>query len=150
MKKRLPLILVLITTLFIWGNSLLPGSVSSSQSGIITKLLYPLFKNVMSVDTLTTIIRKLAHFTEYAILGLVLAYFYKSKTNKYLLFALLQGVITAIIDESIQLLVPNRAGLLTDVLIDTSGVLFGLLVFYIIYKLLGGNRWIKDNRLDNE
>lgn len=143
MKKRLPLILVLITTLFIWGNSLLPGSVSSSQSGIITKLLYPLFKNVMSVDTLTTIIRKLAHFTEYAILGLVLAYFYKSKTNKYLLFALLQGVITAIIDESIQLLVPNRAGLLTDVLIDTSGVLFGLLVFYIIYKLLGGNKWIK-------
>lgn len=140
MKKRLPLILVLITTLFIWGNSLLPGSVSSSQSGIITKLLYPLFKNVMSVDTLTTIIRKLAHFTEYAILGLVLAYFYKSKTNKYLLFALLQGVITAIIDESIQLLVPNRAGLLTDVLIDTSGVLFGLLVFYIIYKLLGGNK----------
>lgn len=143
MKKRLPLILVLITTLFIWGNSLLPGSVSSSQSGIITKLLYPLFKNVMSVDTLTTIIRKLAHFTEYAILGLVLANFYKSKTNKYLLFALLQGVITAIIDESIQLLVPNRAGLLTDVLIDTSGVLFGLLVFYIIYKLLGGNKWIK-------
>lgn len=143
MKKRLPLILVLITTLFIWGNSLLPGSVSSSQSGIITKLLYPLFKNVMSVDTLTTIIRKLAHFTEYAILGLVLAYFYKSKTNKYLLFALLQGVITAIIDESIQLLVPNRAGLLTDVLIDTSGVLFGLLVFYIIYKLLGGNKSIK-------
>ncbi|HKL95403.1 MAG TPA: VanZ family protein [Haploplasma sp.] len=140
MKKRLPLILVLITTLFIWGNSLLPGSVSSSQSGIITKLLYPLFKNVMSVDTLTTIIRKLAHFTEYAILGLVLAYFYKSKTHKYLLFALLQGVITAIIDESIQLLVPNRAGLLTDVLIDTSGVLFGLLVFYIIYKLLGGNK----------
>lgn len=138
MKKRLPLILVLITTLFIWGNSLLPGSVSSSQSGIITKLLYPLFKNVMSVDTLTTIIRKLAHFTEYAILGLVLAYFYKSKTNKYLLFALLQGVITAIIDESIQLLVPNRAGLLTDVLIDTSALLFGLLVFYIIYKLLGG------------
>lgn len=143
MKKRLSLILVLILTLFIWGNSLLPGSVSSSQSGIITKLLYPLFKNVMSVDTLTTIIRKLAHFTEYAILGLVLAYFYKSKTNKYLLFALLQGVITAIIDESIQLLVPNRSGLLTDVLIDTSGVLFGLLVFYIIYKLLGGNKWIK-------
>lgn len=140
MEKRLPLVLVLITTLFIWGNSLLPGSVSSSQSGIITKLLYPLFKNVMSVDTLTTIIRKLAHFTEYAILGLVLAYFYKSKTNKYLLFALLQGVITAIIDESMQLLVPNRAGLLTDVLIDTSGVLFGLLVFYIIYKLLGGNK----------
>lgn len=136
MKKHLPIVLVLLTTLFIWTNSLLPGSISSSQSGFITNLIYPIFKNIMSIDTLTVIIRKLAHFTEYAILGITLAYFYlsRSKQNKYLLLALLQGVITAVIDESIQLLVPNRAGLITDVLIDTSGVVFGILVFYLIFR----------------
>ena len=136
MKKHLPIVLVLLTTLFIWTNSLLPGSISSSQSGFITNLIYPIFKNIMSIDKLTVIIRKLAHFTEYAILGITLAYFYlsRSKQNKYLLLALLQGVITGVIDESIQLLVPNRAGLITDVLIDTSGVVFGILVFYLIFR----------------
>lgn len=136
MKKHLPIVLVLLTTLFIWTNSLLPGSISSSQSGFITNLIYPIFKNIMSIDKLTVIIRKLAHFTEYAILGITLAYFYlsRSKQNKYLLLALLQGVITAVIDESIQLLVPNRAGLITDVLIDTSGVVFGILVFCLIFR----------------
>lgn len=136
MKKHLPIVLVLLTTLFIWTNSLLPGSISSSQSGFITNLIYPIFKNIMSIDKLTVIIRKLAHFTEYAILGITLAYFYlsRSKQNKYLLLALLQGVITAVIDESIQLLVPNRTGLITDVLIDTSGVVFGILVFYLIFR----------------
>lgn len=136
MKKHLPIVLVLLTTLFIWTNSLLPGSISSSQSGFITNLIYPIFKNIMSIDKLTVIIRKLAHFTEYAILGITLAYFYlsRSKENKYLLLALLQGVITAVIDESIQLLVPNRAGLITDVLIDTTGVVFGILVFYLIFR----------------
>lgn len=138
MKKHLPIVLVLLTTLFIWTNSLLPGSISSSQSGFITNLIYPIFKNIMSIDKLTVIIRKFAHFTEYAILGITLAYFYlsRSKQNKYLLLALLQGVITAVIDESIQLLVPNRAGLLTDVLIDTSGVIFGIILWITINKIL--------------
>lgn len=138
MKKYLPIILVILTTLFIWFNSLLPGNISSNQSSFITNLIYPMFKNIMSLDTLTIVIRKLAHFTEYAILGVVLSYFYLNKTNsnKYLIIGLIQGIITAIIDESIQLLVPNRAGLLTDVLIDTSGVIFGILALYLSAKII--------------
>lgn len=147
MKKYILLILITVVTLFIWINSLLPGSVSSSQSNFIVNMIYPLFEKVVSVELFTTIIRKLAHFTEYFILGVVLTLFYIKtiRVKKYYLIVIIHGLLTAIIDETIQTFTPNRAGLFTDVLIDLSGVIFGLIFIMIILKIKNNKKKIENN-----
>ncbi len=47
------------------------------------------------------------------------------------------GLATAVCDETIQLNVEGRAGMITDVLLDFSGVIFGTLIMlfiFLIYK----------------
>ena len=67
------------------------------------------------------------------ILAIVFVNYYKSiNKNKFYLITLIHGLMVAIIDESIQLFVPGRSGLITDVFIDFSGVITGLLIVYII------------------
>lgn len=124
-------------TLFIFTQSLLPGEVSSNQSGFIVDVLYPLIQRLglnMDVDTFSFIIRKLAHFTEYFILGVLLYVTYQPsfQTRKLYTIIFLQGLITASIDETIQLFTPNRSGELRDVMIDISGVMIATTVSLII------------------
>lgn len=84
-------------------------------------------------------VRKTAHFAEFAALGALLyADFalFGLKGFKCILFAFLSGVFAAVSDEIHQIFVPGRACMLTDILLDSSGVLtgclFSLLVFFII------------------
>ena len=133
MKSKVLLIVGIAINALIWVNSLLPGYLSSSQSGLIVNLIYPIFENFISLNTFSVIIRKLAHFTQFMILAIVFVNYYKSiNKNKFYLITLIHGLMVAIIDESIQLFVPGRSGLITDVLIDFSGVITGLLIVYII------------------
>lgn len=136
MKKKISLAVVMLITALIFLNSLMPGNVSSNQSGFVVKYLYPPFKSIMSINTFTTLIRKMAHFTEYFILGISLNYLYKNTgtTIKLAGLVLLHGFLTASVDETIQLFVPGRAGAFTDVLIDTSGVIFSILMMFMIKK----------------
>ena len=133
MKSKILLTIVILINIFIWTNSLLPSNLSSSQSGLIVNIIYPIFKNVLDVNTFTTIIRKLAHFTQFMLLAIVSCYYFKSiNMKKTYSVTLTYGLLVAIIDETIQLFIPGRAGLITDVLIDLLGVLFGLFIVYII------------------
>ena len=78
-------------------------------------------------DTATFIIRKLAHFSEYALLG-ILAFINLAMVKKLGyrgLFAAVFSCIYASSDEIHQLFVPGRAGQVRDVLIDTSGAVAG-------------------------
>ena len=91
-------------------------------------------------DTATFIIRKLAHFSEYALLG-ILAFINFSKVKKLGyrgLFAAVFSCIYASSDEIHQLFVPGRAGQVRDVLIDTSGAVAGILLAILIRKI-----WLK-------
>lgn len=145
MKKRITLILLIIVNLFIWINSLMPGNVSSEQSNFIVNLIYPLFKNILTKNDLSFYIRKLAHLTEFLILGLLLSYYLTLKNVKYkYIITLIYGIIVAIIDETIQYFIPNRTCQITDVLIDSVGVIIGLLIYILYNKLRGGN--IKDEK----
>lgn len=136
LRSKILLIIGIIINIFIWTNSLLPASLSSSQSGFVADILYPPFEDIIEVNKFYQIIRKLAHFTEFMLLGIVFSLFYLSiGKNKYYFITLIHGLIVAIIDETIQLFIPGRAGLITDVLIDTSGVLFGLFIIILINKI---------------
>jgi VanZ family protein len=71
-----------------------------------------------------TILRKCAHVTEYAILGLLLVRALGRETP-----AFLAGVAYAITDEIHQGFVSGRHASPVDVAIDSTGVLIGILVF---------------------
>lgn len=70
-------------------------------------------------------VRKAAHVTEYAILGLLLLWWLKaqlSAARHVLLWTMVLGVLFAAADECHQLFVPGRAGQWRDVLIDFCGI----------------------------
>jgi VanZ family protein len=73
-------------------------------------------------------IRKTAHASEYAILGIMLvnAYACLPEKRRYF-FAWLTAAIYAGTDEFHQLFVPGRSGQFTDVMIDSSGAFAGVL-----------------------
>ena len=110
------------------------GNESSNQSNFIVKIVLE-FINI-NHETLSFMIRKIAHMSEYAILLLFIYYgLYKTITYKYqLLISLLITFIYACSDEFHQLFIPGRSGQFMDVLIDTSGALIMLLIIYLWQK----------------
>ena len=132
MKKR-DLILVIIWMIVIFIMSALDGTTSAEESNIIVNIISKLF-NITDITTLTIIVRKLAHFTEYFILGLLLINLFKNNNKRYL-YTIIIGVIYAISDEIHQLFVPGRSCDIKDVMIDTLGLLFSLIII-ITYKNL--------------
>ncbi len=108
---------------------------AANTSRIIGPLVLWLFPNT-SADTLATIhftIRKLAHLTEYAVLGILAARAFRGSSHQRLrrhwfLAAFLLVASYALLDEFHQIFVPSRTASLTDSLIDMSGGLTALLV----------------------
>ena len=58
---------------FIWGHSLVQGPQSSLESGFVVALARPLFEalGVSDPELMSLVVRKLAHFSEYAVLGVL-------------------------------------------------------------------------------
>lgn len=98
------------------------GGQSSGLSNQFVDFLAPLFP--ADSEVLTTLVRKGAHVTEYAILGGLLTWALRGKSW----WALLIGLGYAATDEFHQLFVPGRSGQVSDVLIDAIGVGVGVLV----------------------
>jgi VanZ family protein len=87
-----------------------------------------LFPNT-TADTLATIhfiTRKLAHFSEYAILGFLAARAFRPFPRWFLISAVLI-VIYALIDEYHQSFVPSRTASVFDSLIDMAGGISALI-----------------------
>ena len=131
-EKRIRLcgVLLVLNLLFIWGNSLLPGEISGALSQWLRQLLGFMEK---TPDTGHGILRKIAHFTEFACLGLLLQWL-RSMLGKKLPGSILWGFGAACIDEIIQCFVPDRGPGILDVAIDTAGVAAGAIILYIIMK----------------
>lgn len=144
MKKTAPrlgisIVLILGLLCFIWGNSLLPGEDSGELSGFVGTLLQKLlpFLNLQS-ELGMHLLRKAAHFSEFAALGISFAWFYGMLSKKRLwslVLPLMSGAAAAAVDETIQLFSPDRGPSIKDVGIDTCGVLAGIAVFTLLYWL---------------
>ena len=89
--------------------------------------------------------RKTAHFTEYALLGLLVRFCLQSwigNRKKHLLPAgWIFGTLYAVTDELHQLLTDGRAGQWTDVVLDSSGVLTGAVIASVVV-VLGSRAYI--------
>ena len=87
-----------------------------------------LFPNT-SAETLATIhfiTRKVAHFTEYAILGFLAARAFRPYRRWFLISAILI-IVYALLDEYHQSFVPSRTASIFDSLIDMSGGITALI-----------------------
>ena len=83
----------------------------------------------------TPIVRKLAHFTIYLILGILMTnYIDVYKMDKKILISLIICFLYAISDETHQLFVPGRSGEIKDVLIDTFGSFVGICSYFGVKK----------------
>lgn len=129
-------LLLIFQMLFIFAMSSFGSDSSNAQSSQIIQVLHQVFPNLSSrtsgldASVLTFIVRKTAHFTEYAILGILFYFFYRQtlpQKNGLQLFvlAILSSFLYACTDEIHQLFVPGRSGQFTDVLVDTLGASFG-------------------------
>lgn len=127
---------------FIWGHSLRDGTASSGESDFFARLK-PIMDllgamGVTSWGDRTFLVRKMAHFIEYTVLGIFgwrLSNAMRTKSRAATrLIALLVCLVT-VVDETIQLFVPGRSGRVTDVLLDLSGVAFGAVLSLAISKI---------------
>ena len=134
MKKRLLTILIAANLALIWGNSLLPGVSSEAVSGGVLAFLGR-FLPMLLTETGHTFLRKAAHFSEFALLGLLFGGRHRLVKGDTPFHLMGFGLAVACIDETIQIFTPDRASSLIDVWIDTSGFALGIAVIFIGYTI---------------
>ena len=138
-RKRLYTVLLVLNLGFIWGNSLLPGEISGALSDWVKQILTRLFSEEASDPSGDGLLRKIAHFSEFAVLGLLLTRLLMlHEKNGW--HALTWGILAASLDETIQIFVPDRGPALTDVAIDTCGVLTGMILLITGHRILRGKQ----------
>ena len=120
---------------FIFSNSLQIADVSEGASGRVLGILQGILRHLGlpgAADRLTMhIVRKLAHFCEYALEGFLLTLCLRVYTRHFFVhisWPILGGLLTALTDETIQMFSDGRSSQITDVWLDFSGVLTGILV----------------------
>ena len=124
----------------IFSFSAKTASDSTVESMFITTRLIKLFINNPPqnlLDITETIVRKAAHFTEYAILGILMYNLFRSfnVSSKKSFFAVAVCFLYAVSDEIHQYFVPGRACRFLDMLIDTAGSAFGSAVSILTGKI---------------
>ena len=124
---------------FIFSNSMAVATVSTGSSGrvlawmriILRRLGHPGLAEHLTMH----IVRKLAHFCEYTLEGFLLMLCMRVYTRRYvrhISVPMLGGVLTAMADETIQIYSPGRSSQVTDVWLDSAGVLAGILVAIVL------------------
>jgi VanZ family protein len=117
-----------------------------NTSRVVGPLLLWLFPNITEESLRLThlLVRKAAHFTEYAIMGWLAARAFAGSSRKFLrqrwlLSGLLLIVLYALLDEYHQSFVPSRTGSLYDSGIDIAGGMIGLIGFAYFRLRASGN-----------
>lgn len=139
MKRWILYIVLGLIVFFIWDNSLQNGGTSDGFSLIFAEWLAPIADKLGfygNLWALNRIVRKLAHLTEFTILGGVL-YVVLRRYIEYgtVVKTIGVGIVIASLDEFIQLFSLGRSSQLSDVLIDTIGIIIGILVVKLAYYI---------------
>lgn len=147
--KIILIVLIVLTVVFIWSNSIRSRVESEAQSGAVKDTLENILTSGGSkpasacVEWIIGNIRKLAHFAEYFALSVFLsayAVFFVRSVRAKALVILLSAPVAAI-DETIQIF-SNRGAALSDVLLDTLGAAAGFAVTlaaaFIVRRLING------------
>jgi len=130
----------------IWSFSLEGGRASTLTSNRVLRLVenylgrFAFVRRVLGLSDSSRYavqqnFRKLAHFFEYMMFGLLtqsLLAAMRRVNGHTMVHGLSLGLLVAVIDETLQM-VQDRGPSLTDVWLDLIGVLFGSLIVWILY-----------------
>lgn len=143
-KKSKYIILTIIWMGFIFCMSNQPANISTELSQNIENLLNhtPIIGNLLS-DVLNSpnsqfIVRKSAHIILFCLLSIlcfVVIYELKRNLKISTLVSFSITFVYACMDEIHQLFIPGRSGKINDVLIDSIGVIMGLIFINLIFML---------------
>ena len=131
------LLLVVVLTVVIFVNSSLPATESGKLSGFVAQFVAQLSQllDIGLKGDVEHTIRKLAHFLEFACLGLLWCKTFASfrvSNRTSTGYILLLCLLTAVTDEYIQLFSLGREGKVMDVLLDFSGAACAWLWYRIV------------------
>lgn len=142
------IVLLFLIYVMIFNFSAEDATASSGVSQKVTKWILHLYYKLQGstgdliavipageVDEAEAVIRKLAHFTEYMLVGLFslwIWFLWREKKLLYSALVLIQLLISASLDEFHQYFVPGRHASVRDVLIDTVGGLTGILIVFLV------------------
>lgn len=132
MKNKISLLLVILWMIFIFVMSSFDATSSSNQSNFIVDIITSII-NIKDIGLLSLIIRKLAHFIEYFILGILVINFI-TRYDKKIIIAILLCIIYATSDEIHQIFVPGRSCQIIDIMIDSLGSIMGIYLYKLITK----------------
>lgn len=145
-KKFIYLILIIIwmMTVFMFSNQ--NGGTSQGVSRKVTTIIVQTFTQNQNltkwqtdkiVENMDYLIRKLAHFSIYALGGiLIYNYIYTINIKKKIIISIIIGVVYATFDEFHQYFVAGRSARMLDICIDTLGIVIGVAIIYLIKKPL--------------
>lgn len=152
LKKRLTAFFLMVLTVLwlsvIYGFSGENSDTSDSTSSAVTEAILDITVSDFSelpegdrkdmVDKYNRPVRKLAHFSEYTLLGVLISLIYLChdfRTWRLFVFSAISCILLATADEIHQIFVPGRACRFTDVLIDSSGSVLGILIVFLFLFL---------------
>ena len=138
-------VLLIVWCAVIWQFSAAPGSASESTSSQVQDFCNEVLDRAgVDFDITSKMVRKMAHFLEFFVLGvLAAATLLVHGFPHWHLLAPLVFVPVAVIDECIQIFVPGRAPHILDVLLDCTGGVCGAAAVFTLNLII---LYIKNKR----
>ncbi len=142
-----PAVLIMI---LIFSYSSKPADNSNENSMKVVNRLIQIYENITHnsleseqraeiEETLNHIVRKGAHFCEYALLAAAISFYFLMQnivSSKRFLLSVMISFFYAATDEFHQTFVTGRTGMFKDVMLDTAGAATGSLIFLLILIIL--------------
>lgn len=136
---------MLYAPLFLWIGVIFLLSSGSGSMAATSRIIRPLLEFLFpaaseeSLQLMHFYIRKCAHFTEYAVLGYwALRAFARTAAewlrNHPYISAFAVVIIVASLDEFNQRFISSRTGSIWDVVLDITGGLFAIVVWFIVSR----------------
>ncbi|MGN0568941.1 MAG: VanZ family protein [Candidatus Fimenecus sp.] len=137
-KRKAYIVFSWIAVVFCMGFIFFMSSQGAEDSQALSDSVLQKIIGLLGIDISGEFLRKCAHFSEFAGLGLLLSNAIYASFNHRLtpVFALGGSVIYAVSDEIHQIFSEGRACQFTDVLIDSAGALLGVIIAFIIFKII--------------
>lgn len=143
MKKIISFIVLILWMIVIFSFSSADANKSTSTSDKVITTMIEIKDKITNNETSNNekeiivknssfYIRKLAHVTEYLILGFLMFNLLKQYSVTNIYYAIGLSILYSCTDEFHQLFISGRSGSIRDVLIDSIGILIGT----YLYKLL--------------
>lgn len=174
MKKFVVIILVILSIGGMYYFSSQNGRVSGNQSQIVVNIIdkvrdkvtlknqslikvqTKIYDKLRKLGSKSYIVRKMAHFIIYALIGISLLLFMYVFFKKLMLSSMIAFILSvtyACYDEYRQISIPGRSGSIKDVFIDSCGALTGIILTFsiiLIIKLIISKTKNTSNKLNKE